>query len=174
VKAAITTLPSFADRLALGCRSVSVGSRVIRLIQRGIHEKAMSAEATAGSGGGAAAAGASGGEAAVEWATLEEGKAKVLHRPGEAFYNPAQVQNRDLSVAVLREFGKLLEKEKAEKVAAGKSKPNDFHANAHKGLRILEGLSATGLRAVRYAKEIDCIDKVRESTVTASFPLVTQ
>lgn len=25
------------------------------------------------------------------WETLEEGKAKILHRPGEAFYNPAQV-----------------------------------------------------------------------------------
>jgi hypothetical protein len=29
--------------------------------------------------------------AEVRWETLEEGKAKVLHRPGEAFYNPAQV-----------------------------------------------------------------------------------
>ncbi len=26
-----------------------------------------------------------------KWETLIEGKAKILHRPGEAFYNPAQV-----------------------------------------------------------------------------------
>ena len=26
-----------------------------------------------------------------KWEILTEGKAKVLHKPGEAFYNPAQV-----------------------------------------------------------------------------------
>ena len=26
-----------------------------------------------------------------KWETLVEGKAKILHKPGEAFYNPAQV-----------------------------------------------------------------------------------
>ena len=33
------------------------------------------------------------GDAAKEekWETLIEGKAKILHKPGEAFYNPAQV-----------------------------------------------------------------------------------
>ena len=54
-----------------------------------------------------------------EWEKLREGKAEVLHARGEAFYNPAQVQNRDLSVAVLREFHALRERERTEAAAKG-------------------------------------------------------
>lgn len=122
----------------------------------------------AGAAPAAGAEAAEGGNQKVEWATFEEGKAKILHRPGEAFYNPAQVQNRDLSVAVLREFGMMLQREKEERVASGKAKANDPHASSHNGLKILEGLSATGLRAVRYAKEIECVDRVIANDFSAA------
>ena len=72
-------------------------------------------EAAAAPTGEASAAGA-------EWATLREGQAEVLHKPGEAFYNKAQVQNRDLSIAVIREFIKLRERDahpEARVVAGG-------------------------------------------------------
>ena len=55
-----------------------------------------------------------------DWATLREGKAEVLHKPGEAFYNKAQVQNRDLSIAVIREFIKVRERDLKAKAESGK------------------------------------------------------
>ncbi len=36
-----------------------------------------------------------------KWETLVEGKAKILHKPGEAFYNPAQVAHSRLVVMLL-------------------------------------------------------------------------
>jgi tRNA (guanine26-N2/guanine27-N2)-dimethyltransferase len=66
---------------------------------------------------------------------LVEGLAKVIYRKGAVFYNPAQVVNRDLSVLILR----WLQRQRG---------PNSAP------LRVLEALSATGLRAVRYASEV--------------------
>lgn len=62
---------------------------------------------------------------------LREGLSRVLYRKGEVFYNPAQVVNRDLSILLLR-----------------------HHARTSPPLKILEALSATGLRSIRYALEI--------------------
>jgi tRNA (guanine26-N2/guanine27-N2)-dimethyltransferase len=64
---------------------------------------------------------------------LVEGLARVIFRKGQVFYNPVQVVNRDLSVLVLR----WLHRQRPERP-----------------LRVLEALSATGLRAIRYAKEV--------------------
>ena len=36
------------------------------------------------------------------WELLQEGKASVIYRHGESFYNPVQVVNRDMSVMMLR------------------------------------------------------------------------
>lgn len=69
---------------------------------------------------------------------LREGLARALYRKGQVFYNPAQVVNRDLSVLVLR----WLSRERS------------------KNLRVLEALSATGLRAVRYFKEVPSVTHV--------------
>lgn len=66
---------------------------------------------------------------------LVEGSARALYRKGEVFYNPVQVVNRDLSVQMLR----WLVRER------GIDAPP---------IRILEALSATGLRSVRYFKEV--------------------
>lgn len=70
---------------------------------------------------------------------LVEGMARVIFKKGQVFYNPVQVVNRDLSVLVLR----WLQRQRP-------GKP----------MRILEALSATGLRAIRYAKEVPCVERV--------------
>jgi tRNA (guanine26-N2/guanine27-N2)-dimethyltransferase len=110
----------------------------------------------------ASAAGNGAADKETTWATLKEGQAEVLHKPGEAFYNKAQVQNRDLSIAVIREFIKLRESDAKAKAESGKggAAAAAAAAAAPQGIRILEGLSATGLRAVRYAKEISGVREV--------------
>ena len=67
-----------------------------------------------------------------------EGKAKSYFPKNEnVFYNPIQEFNRDLSIAVLNTYAKT-----------------------KKNLRLLEGLSASGIRSMRYALEIDSLDEI--------------
>lgn len=66
---------------------------------------------------------------------LQEGKAKLILDKKNIFYNPVQEFNRDLSIAVLSQYSNEKDKKNS-------------------GLRILEALSATGLRSIRYAKEV--------------------
>lgn len=58
------------------------------------------------------------------------------------FYNPAQVVNRDLSICAIELFSRLRRCEPKRK------------GGTTEGITILEALSATGLRAIRYFKEI--------------------
>ncbi|KAG5484359.1 hypothetical protein LSCM4_07926 [Leishmania orientalis] len=58
------------------------------------------------------------------------------------FYNPAQVVNRDLSVSAIELFSRLRLTEPRRR------------GGTKEGLTILEALSATGLRAIRYYKEV--------------------
>ena len=67
--------------------------------------------------------------------SIIEGSAKILVPSGQVFYNPAQCVNRDLSILVIKTF--------LEFINSNKSTP-----------RVLEALAATGLRSIRYAKEI--------------------
>lgn len=64
------------------------------------------------------------------------------------FYNPVQEFNRDISVAVIREYIKVVNEE-----LVAKGKPE-------RDITILEALAATGLRSVRYLKEIDRVEKL--------------
>jgi len=114
------------------------------------------------------------------YTVVQEGSAKVLQRGDEVFYNPAMVVNRDLSIAALREFIKLRDAEiasgtlkkhrrKCDKDAflaqraadevAGITKEYD---NYDHRVRILEGLAATGLRAIRYANEVGVEGRIKE------------
>lgn len=117
--------------------------------------------------------------------TITEGSAVVLYPGKEAvFYNPAQVLNRDLSVMVLRTFERLrsqgmsatacrrtwikaglpipaeLSNKKTDEAESGtptngeKERPSRFPMP---GLRVLEALAASGIRSVRYAKEVQNI-----------------
>ncbi|KAI8812146.1 N2,N2-dimethylguanosine tRNA methyltransferase [Cladochytrium replicatum] len=86
---------------------------------------------------------------------VKEGQAEVIFSdPDAVFYNPVQEFNRDLSIAILNVFGDILA---GEKVACEKSKEL---INESVKLHILEALSATGLRGVRYAKEIPRVARV--------------
>ena len=58
----------------------------------------------------------------------------------DVFYNPVQQFNRDMSIAVINQFVK--------------DRQTDEDFKDKEGLTILEALSATGLRSIRYAKEI--------------------
>ena len=82
------------------------------LVARFAHSGMTDSSAAAAAGGAT--------DTQTAWATLREGQAEVLHKPGEAFYNKAQVQNRDLSIAVIREFIKLRERDAKAKAESGK------------------------------------------------------
>ncbi|XP_067626113.1 tRNA (guanine(26)-N(2))-dimethyltransferase [Eurosta solidaginis] len=83
---------------------------------------------------------------------------------GAVFYNPVQEFNRDLSISVLNVYSKRLKREREEAAHKNAQNTNQSNANDKKpytagvkygdGLRILEALAATGLRSVRYAKEV--------------------
>eukprot|EP00923_Selenidium_pygospionis_P057625 GHVN01100855.1.p2 GENE.GHVN01100855.1~~GHVN01100855.1.p2 ORF type:complete len:445 (+),score=45.07 GHVN01100855.1:2383-3717(+) len=74
---------------------------------------------------------------------IREGKA-VIELSQNVFYNRVQEFNRDISIFVIRRFQKEY-----------------LHANRkEKKIKILEGLSASGLRAIRYAKEIENVECV--------------
>lgn len=93
--------------------------------------------------------------------TINEGKAQILVNKS-VFYNPVQEFNRDLSIAVLTVFSRdrwseVLQKNKSKTDNTTNDTPHDAEvkADGRKGITILEALSATGLRSVRYAKEVE-------------------
>lgn len=93
---------------------------------------------------------------------IKEGSAEIISG-GNVFYNPVQEFNRDLSISVLNVYFKILQEERS------KSKNNNSQApqeepkagvKCENGMRILEALSATGLRSIRYAKEIAGVKEI--------------
>lgn len=92
-----------------------------------------------------------------------EGSARMLYDEKEAvFYNKVQVLNRDLSIQVIRLYAETLAQErkatydaKMERFNAGKSSLTDREPQRPpEGISILDALAATGLRSIRYLKEI--------------------
>lgn len=75
---------------------------------------------------------------------VSEGKVEIL-QPKSVFYNPVQEFNRDFSILAINTFIKN-EYWKTAKFGEYVSK---------RDIKILDALSATGLRAVRYAKEVN-------------------
>lgn len=99
---------------------------------------------------------------------LTEGKGSILQKGNDVFYNPAQVVNRDISIAVLRYFVKQRQLEEQNGTAA-KSRTRvkgavmaNAATDADKvdGIKILEGLAASGLRSIRYALEVEGTGRV--------------
>jgi len=84
---------------------------------------------------------------------------------GAVFYNPVQEFNRDFSIMAINEFNEVLKEERALK------------NKEHRGINVLEALAATGLRSVRYLKEIPSIqtlvandiDKTATDLMTKNF-----
>ncbi|KAL4430759.1 hypothetical protein ABPG75_006015 [Micractinium tetrahymenae] len=119
----------------------------------------------------AAAAGEAGGSKTVPegFTVRTEGKVSILQSGNDVFFNPAQVINRDMSLSVLKYFIAQREKEiesgearkrfsKAQN--AGATAPGARPPKAAEGVRVLEGLAASGLRAMRYATEVEGVREV--------------
>ena len=112
------------------------------------------------------------------YTTQSEGKATILQKGNEAFYNPAQVINRDLSIAVINYYSKFRQQQQQSNPGASNrsrrrlaQQPTDTDTtdtttttttkkSGSRGLQILEGLAATGLRSIRYAREIEGVDRI--------------
>ena len=99
-----------------------------------------------------------------------EGKAEVF-LPSSVFYNPVQEFNRDLTISVIRENAKLhflkLKDAELRKTTEDRQLQNIPTSDQLKtkvkyenGLRIFEGLAASGLRSVRFALEIPGLKEV--------------
>ncbi|KAM7296163.1 tRNA (guanine(26)-N(2))-dimethyltransferase [Ixodes scapularis] len=85
--------------------------------------------------------------------SVTEGRAEVLFPSShDVFYNPVQEFNRDMSVAVIQEFIALRREEaQQEKQVDGDSQLK---------VTVLEALAASGLRSIRYALEIEGIERI--------------
>ncbi|CAG7815273.1 unnamed protein product, partial [Allacma fusca] len=82
------------------------------------------------------------GDVVVRDSDITEGKATIRCGQGQkTFYNPAQEVNRDVSVIGIQTF--------IERELSGSGKVN-----------ILEAMAASGIRSIRYAKEIDNVDSI--------------
>ncbi|PSN57174.1 putative tRNA (guanine(26)-N(2))-dimethyltransferase [Blattella germanica] len=94
---------------------------------------------------------------------IKEGKAEIRLPPGKnVFYNPVQEFNRDLSIAVLTLCAEDLQKQLKEKRGEGdlQLEPSVPGKKYEEGLTILEALSASGLRSIRYAKEVPGVKEI--------------
>ncbi|CAG9812588.1 unnamed protein product [Phaedon cochleariae] len=100
---------------------------------------------------------------------ISEGLATV-RTVGNVFYNPVQEFNRDLSISVIKTFTRLFKDEQEEKNSKKKNEDNivvtinkdtsEAGVKCEDGITILEALSATGLRSIRYAKEIPGVREI--------------
>ncbi|XP_069460404.1 tRNA (guanine(26)-N(2))-dimethyltransferase [Ambystoma mexicanum] len=125
--------------------------------------------------------------AGVGETVIEEGTAKIIFpNANEVFYNPVQEFNRDLTCAVVTEFARMQLAAKGIEVSIPGEKPlsrvvvelgdtQKEHSVAQpeenqrlvtvgekceEGLRIFEGLAASGLRSIRFAKEVPGVHSI--------------
>ena len=104
----------------------------------------------------------------VVWEVVKEGEGsirKMKDLSKEAFYNPIQEFNRDISIALVNLFSR--------RVSEGKDSPAEDKEGTRGlvkaaceerkkrgGITVFEGLAATGLRSMRYAKEIKGLARI--------------
>lgn len=117
-----------------------------------------------------------------EFTTVTEGSATILFPKGQVFYNPVQQFNRDLSVAVIRTWSEspITEKQlrkaaweqKRAQATSGGMEDTEEQTNGsdvpQRRITVLEALSATGLRAIRYALEIPAIQTLLANDMSPS------
>ena len=111
-----------------------------------------------------------------DYVHIKEGTAVMKYNKAEAvFYNKVQVFNRDISIQVIRLFSEIRIREKEELyekkmkryqdclLKSGSNDPNNKPPNdflKQFSIKILDALAATGLRSIRYLKEIDNVSQV--------------
>ncbi|KAJ2632141.1 RNA methyltransferase tRNA(m5U54)methyltransferase [Coemansia sp. RSA 1290] len=89
---------------------------------------------------------------------ISEGKATILFpRNNEVFYNPVQQFNRDMSIAAIKTWRDVTNEAKQQRYERS---TNPSKTPPSTQFTLLEALAASGLRSVRYAKEIDGIDHI--------------
>ncbi|XP_078483259.1 tRNA (guanine(26)-N(2))-dimethyltransferase [Ciona intestinalis] len=111
-----------------------------------------------------------------ESSLVTEGKASIIFPSANSvFYNPVQEFNRDITIAAITEF--IKEKLKKNKINAVEFGHDDVASvislnedeteekiypgeKYEEGVTILEALSATGLRSVRFAKELPGVKRI--------------
>ncbi|CAG8727931.1 4447_t:CDS:2, partial [Racocetra fulgida] len=90
-----------------------------------------------------------------EYGVITEGKASILFpKNNKVFYNNVQQFNRDLSIAAIKIWSEIFSEEKQKK--AQQKKDSDIKTQSYT-FTILEALAASGLRSIRYAKELSNI-----------------
>lgn len=114
---------------------------------------------------------------------FEEGKARIqVPVSFKVFFNPVQEFNRDLSIAVLTLFAEDHFKEERSTTSKRKNKKGDSSQNIDdlyslhlsagirykEGIEILEALSASGLRAIRYALEVPGVKQITANDMSRS------
>uniref|UniRef100_A0A8C2JGM9 tRNA (guanine(26)-N(2))-dimethyltransferase n=1 Tax=Cyprinus carpio TaxID=7962 RepID=A0A8C2JGM9_CYPCA len=119
---------------------------------------------------------------------VREGKAAILFpSANEVFYNPVQEFNRDLTCAVITEFAReqlaqrgvriLVPGERDRVVVRLSEEKNGTEDQEYitasvgerceQGLRVLEGLAASGLRSVRFALEVPGLKSITANDYSA-------
>lgn len=88
---------------------------------------------------------------------VTEGSAKII-LPDGVFYNKVQEFNRDITVAIIKQYELINRLELFLKFKKSKQKKDNYYT--YNGLTILEALSATGIRSVRFAHEIPNIRRI--------------
>ncbi|KAI8320465.1 N2,N2-dimethylguanosine tRNA methyltransferase [Martensiomyces pterosporus] len=100
-----------------------------------------------------------------DYQKVTEGKATILFpKHNEVFYNPVQEFNRDMSIAAIRTWRDIAWD---EKMARYNKSTNPNKVQPPKKFTVLEALAASGLRSVRYAKEIEDIDYILTNDLLA-------
>jgi hypothetical protein len=109
---------------------------------------------------------------------IKEGLASMYYdKNEEVFYNKVQVFNRDMSIQTIRLFAETRAEElkaryekKMERFRTDPSKFDHKPQTPIYGIHVLDALAATGLRSVRYVKEIPGVNKV---TINDLLPAAT-
>ncbi|KAH7729481.1 Protein TRM-1 [Aphelenchoides avenae] len=97
---------------------------------------------------------------------LTEGKVKITFEGSkETFYNPVQEFNRDLTVCVLRQFvddrtASASASNGTDQEPVTKRRKKNLSFASGEPIRVLDALSASGLRALRFAKEVPGVGEV--------------
>lgn len=104
--------------------------------------------------------------------SFREGLAEiVVPEENNVFYNPVQEFNRDMSIAALSALAEEHKNCDAQETTIANDASNlkkISYKNSESVFTVLEALSASGLRSIRYAKEIPGIKKVIANDISES------
>ncbi|PVV02733.1 hypothetical protein BB560_002802 [Smittium megazygosporum] len=96
-----------------------------------------------------------------KYVKITEGKATILIPEGnEVFYNPIQEFNRDMSIAAINTWRAIYAEEKRNDHKLQTRILKGYTSQKTEEITILEALAASGLRSMRYAKEIDHVESI--------------